>query len=55
MSTSNDLNAPQYFFVLVVFSFIFGRFVCFPILRDSTPVRRLRVCVVLCSTFQSGG
>ena len=27
----------------------------FPIRRDSTPVRRPRVCVVLCSTFQSGG
>ena len=27
----------------------------FPILRDSTPVHRLRVCVVVCSVFQSGG
>ena len=27
----------------------------FPILSDSTPVDRLRVCVVVCSVFQSGG
>ena len=31
------------------------RLFLFPILRDSTPVRRLRVCVVLFPTFQSGG
>ena len=37
---------------VIIFSLVISDF---PILRDSTPVRRLRVCVVLCSTFQPGG